>query len=461
MKGMKRVRNIKINNLMNKFICFFLIMVCFSCIIGCNEAHSTQSPTAIPGPMDTPEDELDVGTYDFLTEEEFERINSLYLDSNSKVYSVNDFGDTSGNDCSGVIQSAINWIQDNGGGVLFFPAGRYDIRQPIIFTEGKDAKVVLYGENYENKSSQIVIYSRLPGDAITVKSSNISIANISFSTSSKDASALNILGDKTTIYKCNFSGTYNKYSASFIKISGTNGLFYDLKVTSPNNQNYVFNFTKQPGYVCKGNKMFDTYIGGTLNGVLVDSIDENGCPEDVYMSRMTFLNYSGGQIDIKSVKGCTITNSMLDQALEYCLRLDPQGMGIDGVEISKNYIAAAFGYDDISFERHNIWVIDNDCSAQAKNILIEDNSFWASRYSIYVENENVSSFIISRNLVAGHQGSLYMKKCKDTSITSNVFKNNFLIENFEGSNIIKNNVICKLDSINNIIQFDKDNVVRQ
>lgn len=399
------------------------------------------------------------GAYDFLSDEEKARIKKLHITNETDVYNICDFGAVSGEDCTQAIKTGIETVQKNGGGILYFPAGKYNVSEVITFSATESAPLILMGEPSGSFLSEIILTSTIESDAIVIASSNVSFAHLIFKSNMKTSAAVSISGEKTTLFNCKFECTANsKTSDALLKVCGSDALLTSLSFMLSGDNRYTINFTKLPEVVSKNNKLIDTYIGGKVNGILIDSQDSTGCPEDIWLSRVTLLNYSNGQVDIKSVKNCTISNSMLDQGFLFCVRLDPQGIGIDNVTISENYIAAAYNYGDKSYEKCGICIPESDTSAPVNNVTISENLIVFSQYGILVQNPNAKGLFIYGNSISCDY-SLYMRTSTDNAIVSNRFGEEFYIGAFSGENIIQSNIINKLSIDCSFDDFKMENIV--
>lgn len=444
-------------NKKSKYMLFALMLVIAFCtfFVSCREEQPYKE--YIPSYGDKSK-ELP-GTYDFLSDDEKARINELNITNETYVYNICDFGAVSGEDCTQAIKTGIETVQKKGGGILYFPAGQYNVSEVITFSAAESVPLILMGEPSGSFLSEIILSSKIESDAIVIASSNVSLAHLIFKSDMKTAATVCISGEKTTLYNCKFECKANsKTSDALLKVCGSDALLASLSFMLSGDNRYTINFTKLPEVVSQNNKLIDTYIGGKVNGILIDSQDPSNCPENILLSRLTLLNYSNGQVDIKSVKNCTISNSMLDQGFLFCVRLDPQGTGIDNVTISENYIAAAYKYEDKSYEKCGICIPATDTNALVNNVTISENMIVYSQYGILVQNPNAKGFFVYGNSI-GCDYSLHIRTSTDNVIVSNRFGEEFYIGDFSGENIIRSNIINKLSPDCSFDDFKMDNIV--
>ncbi len=399
------------------------------------------------------------GTYDFLSDEEKARIKELNITNETYVYNICDFGAVSGEDCTQAIRTGIDTVQKKGGGILYFPAGKYNVSEVITLSATEKTPLILMGEPSGSFLSEIILTSKIESDAIVIASSNVSLAHLIFKSSMTTSAAVSITGEKTTLYNCKFECTVNsKTSDALLKVCGSDALLASLSFSLSGDDRYTINFTKLPEVVSQNNKLIDTYIGGKVNGILIDSRDPAGCPENILLSRLTLLNYSNGQVDIKSVRNCTVSNSMLDQGLLFCVRLDAQGIGIDNVTVLNNYIAAAYKYGDKSYEKCGICIPESGTGAPVSNVTISENMIVYSQYGILVQNPDAKGLFVYGNSISCDY-SLYMRTSTDNVIVSNRFAKEFYIGAFSGDNIIRSNIINMLSADCAFDDYKMENIV--
>lgn len=96
-------------------------------------------------------------------------------------------------------------------------------------------------------------------------------------------------------------------------------------------------------------------MNGEFNGFVINSDDENGCPENVLIQRGVFLNYNTEQLTIKSVKNLVVDNNMLDQSALYCITMNPVYKGIDNVTIRKTTLPHPTGLASLQTQQQFLW----------------------------------------------------------------------------------------------------------
>lgn len=441
--------------LRNITICIVLLtMFLTACQGGIPTDNSaTTKPDGIHDPNTT------LPEYTELTEEDIARLDYLQNLHNEQVYNIQEFGAVPGEDATDAIQLAIDTLQENGGGIIYFPAGIYYVNQVVTFKRGQNAPITLLGEIGGELRSKISVNNPHNTDGIMVESDNISFANLEFMHKANKGAAVCLTGDKATLYNCTFRNYTYGYTDSLLRVCGTGAVMSDLGFTVANEEGHSINFTKLPGVLSQNNKLVDTHIGGEFDGIVIDSRDPEGCPENLLLSRLTFLNYSGGQLDIHAVRGCVVAGSMLDQGYYYCIKICPDGVGVEDLTITDNYISAAYKFSDETFENYGIIFTDGDGKAKVHNVNISNNMIYYNRHGIYSENDRVSNLYISGNSVGDSTYSLNMKSLKDSTIIANYFSSKFMVDVFTGENSVLSNVITKLDSGCDFDKYAKENVV--
>lgn len=448
------------------FIMLTTLVVSITFLCGCKKESEEYTPSLPTNPSggNTGLDGIQwgkgkPGTYDLLTEEEVARLKALEAPIDKAVYNVCDFGAVSGKDCTEAIRSGITALINSGGGILYFPAGKYTVTDVITLPSGETAPIIFMGEPGSG-SAEITLSNKISGDAFVVESANVSFTGLRFFSKMKQHAAIRIVGDKTTIYGCSFDNPVKRStSEALVKVCGTNGILSNVSFNLSDKTGYLLNFTKLPDIVSKHNILLDTHIGGDINGILVDSQDETAAPEDVIMTRITFLNYAGGQLDIRTVKNCTVSDCMLDQGYYYCIRLDSRGIGISGLNILRNYIAAAYDVNNTSYEKFAVVMPENDENASISNVSIIDNMIVYSQYGIAVRNPNTSRLFISGNTISGSINSMKLETTKDCTIVSNVFWEECHIGKLTGSTVFHSNFIHLLSAGSSIDEFEQDNII--
>lgn len=439
-----------------QIIAILILMIVL--LTGCADSNSANKPT--DNPENDKENSSQGSDYAIVTDDDIKRIDFLQNLHDATVYNISSFGAQPGSDCTTALQQAIDTVQSNGGGIIFFPAGIYYINQTITFNKQASAEITLLGESSGDYRTKISVKSTPGSSGIIVASDNVNFAHIEFLSKMENGAAMCITGDKTTMYSCVFRNYVYGYTDSLLQVCGTNAILSNVSFTVANQEGHSVNFTKLPGIESRNNKLIDSHIGGEFDGIIIDSQDPEGCPENILLYRLTFLNYVGGQLEIHAVKGCTVTNSMLDQGYDYCIKICPDGVGVNDLTIKENYISAAYRFSDKSFTNYGILITDGDTRAPIENISIKNNMIYYNKYAIYSDNNRISKLHISGNSVGDSTYSIKMKCLKDSTITANYFSSEFMIDTFSGENIINSNIIYILSSECNFNKYEKNNIVK-
>ena len=105
------------------------------------------------------------GAYDFLSDDEKARINEFNITNETYVYNICDFGAVSGEDCTQAIKTGIETVQKKGGGILYFPAGQYNVSEVITFSAAESVPLILMGEPSGSFLSEIILSSKIESHA--------------------------------------------------------------------------------------------------------------------------------------------------------------------------------------------------------------------------------------------------------------------------------------------------------
>ncbi len=394
------------------------------------------------------------------------------------VYDITDFGAKNDNktDNYQAILAAVSYVGANGGGIIYFPAGTYLIKQPIVLENENSVPILLAGDSHPSTGSVLKSDTSVKGDFITIAGDNISMTQMMVRHTAEAGSAIHLSADKSrlTYFKVNQSHAKNKEAA--ITVSGSDNYIGDSYFGSGSARGYfIIRFTKKEGKNADNNTLADSYFGqGASYSVLIDTDEEGNSPKNVTIARNVFLCRVVGQVYVKAVDGCKILNNMLDCTTTSVI-LNPDSTGIKNVEIRYNYMAQTGDlYNNNGFENRTDAkggvVTDTAGGGSIQNIIITDNYFWGCYYGVRITSPKFTDFTIANNqFVQSVGGSIYITDSVSNNIESNYIQPhpglalyNIYIENTDDETVIRDNIISnrgRTSSVSNWDKYEKDNVV--
>lgn len=347
------------------------------------------------------------------------------ITGDSEVYNIKDFGATGDGkkDDAGAIKEAINYVSQNGGGIIYFPPGKYLIEGSLNLENPGEGEIILAGNPDRKKETIIQSDRTLNEDFITLTGSNIHFTYLTLRNMSLNGSVLKIQSDNCTLTECVFLQYNAKNENTTIVVSGSNNKISGCYFGPGTTNSYIINFTKEPGRNARNNSLTDSYLGGGLpKSVLIDTKDEGNCPEDILISRNVFLFRAIGQVYVVSVKGLKIHNNMLDAATTAII-LNPDATGIKDVDIRYNYMGSQNSDVSIFYERTDMAggvVTDTANGGFISDVVITDNYFWGY-YGIRLTSDKFTNFTIVNNyFVESNGSSIYIEDSIKNRIEGNI-----------------------------------------
>ena len=329
-----------------------------------------------------------------------------------KVYNAADFGigPDEKKDVSADIKAACDQVIAKGGGVLYFPSGRYTLNT-VLEISGDGSWLCLCGD--VDGSSKFVFTNKYKEEkGVCIVKENTHLSFMSFEDASKNTVTLSVEADGCSLYGCSFNKTSNKAQKTCVEISGSFDTLRQCSFWAENKETCFVEFTKYPGRDAYGNVICDVHFGGEFaKTLLISSHDEEGVPENMTVFRNLFLLPSDPMIEVRSVNGLVIANNMLDAATR-SIGIDPEGSGVFNVEIRDNYMGASAG-----------GVRCCESETAGGNISIHDNYIW-SPDGINVLGNNYTDVVVSHNyFVLGGGNALYMTYAKNAGVKGNLVAN--------------------------------------
>lgn len=347
------------------------------------------------------------------------------ITADTEVYNVMDFGavgDGKKSDTA-AIKEAYEYVSNNGGGVIYFPPGRYIVEGTLDLSHQNGNKVVFAGNPDRKKDTFIQSTRSLNADFIILSGSNIHFTYLTIRNLGETGSVVNMQYDNCTLTECAFLQENPKNEEAAIVVSGSNNSISSCYFGPGTTNGYIVNFTKEPGRQSKNNSLTDSYLGGGLpKSVLIDTKDEGHCPEEIFISRNVFLFPAIGQVYVVSVKGLIIHNNMLDAATTAII-LNPDLTGIGDVDIRYNYMGSQNKDIGMFADRTDMAggiVTDIANGGTIKNVVVTDNYFWGY-YGIRITSSKFNSFkIINNYFVESNGSSIYITESANNVIEGNI-----------------------------------------
>ncbi|MBO7406317.1 MAG: hypothetical protein J6V14_01700, partial [Clostridia bacterium] len=245
-------------------------------------------------------------------------------------------------DCADAIHAAVDAVLEKGGGILYFPSGRYRINTPVVIDHTRAGWLCLAGD--PDGSSRFAISSKL-GDrpAVSVARDDTHFSFLSFEDSNAQAPSVSLEARGASLYGVTFKKSTAKSTVPCLEVSGSYNTVRQCGFSHANFDAYQVEFTKYPGRDARGNVMCDVHFGDRYTKcTLVSSRDESGAQEALTIARNLYLIPGEPMIEVRAVNGLAICNNMLDAA-STAVEIAPDGFGVYNVEICDNYMGGSKG----------------------------------------------------------------------------------------------------------------------
>lgn len=386
-------------------------------------------------------------------------ITDLWMKPDTKVFNLLDFGAEAGNDATGALQQAVDTILAQGEGILYIPSGVYYLSDTVVVPETKNGSITILGESSHQNASKLVVTDQVNPVGIRILADHTKLAYLTITAQGDQTVSLSLEADDCLLYTATLTNTNNGFDQYLLEVSGSENRIVNANFGGASEKTHSVRFTKHPGRACKNNVLADSLCGGAIDAIVIDSQDSEGCPENIQLNRMVLLNYRGSQLEIRSGKNITISNSMLDQGYHNCVRIAPEGIGIDGVVICENYIATAYNYG-IQNEQQRAAIATSETSdAAARNIEIANNMIVYSDYGLKVDNENVTHITLRGNQFSDMLYSVAIKKSIGNILEANIFSN-IRLDSISEDTIFRNNIILSNERGSDLSAYQEENTFR-
>ncbi|MBR6933953.1 MAG: hypothetical protein IKH41_00515 [Clostridia bacterium] len=337
------------------------------------------------------------------------------LTADAKVYNAIDLGVPADGrtDASEAILNAAAAVISKGGGILYFPTGRYKVNSALKI-DGNDGAWLCFAGDPAGSSVIFVSNSADSENAalITVARDNTHFSFLTFTENARNSATFSLEASGCSLYGCRFTKNSTRCAKPCLEISGSYNTVRQCGFEHVNTAVYQVEFTKYPGRDARGNVLCDTHFGGSYTKcTLISSHDPDGAPEAISIVRNLYLIPSEPMIEVRSVNGLLIANNMLDAA-STAVGIAPEGSGVYNVEIRDNYMGGSKG---------GVRMTESD--AAGAGISVHDNYIWAPD-SVTVYGQNYSALTIRRNYCVLTGGNaLFMRLCVASDIGENLVAN--------------------------------------
>lgn len=354
------------------------------------------------------------------------------VEAKGTVYNASDYDS---------IEEAIKDCVSKGGGTIYFASATYSITKSIKISLPEGVELTLIGD--ANGSSLLKGEKDIDGAVIEIQSKGVRLAHLTFQSFSNDKPAFVVKGEGTLLYRCTFQGRSVRNEESTVIVAASNTVLSSCYFSNVHPEAYTLRITKYKDTEVKNVKVVDFFLNGEFNGFLIDSEDPDSAPEDILLTRGLFLNYSKEQINIRSVKNCIVRSNMLDQSPLYCIILQPENAGIDGLSISENYIAASFALG--KNENATSIYCETTQKGKAKNVEIKNNMIAYTMTGLHITSDDFSDFIIENNVFQSTQvHCMLIDSANNLTIQKNTFKpdggsEKLKIINTDSESVVRNN----------------------
>ena len=204
------------------------------------------------------------------------------LTADVKVYNAIDLGVPADGrtDASEAILNAAEAVISKGGGILYFPTGRYKVNSALKF-DGNDGAWLCFAGDPDGSSVIFVSNSADSEDAalITVARDNTHFSFLTFTENARISATLSLEARGCSLYGCRFSKNSTRCAKPCLEISGSYNTVRQCAFEHANTAVYQVEFTKYPGRDARGNVLCDTHFGGSYTKcTLVSSNDPDAAP---------------------------------------------------------------------------------------------------------------------------------------------------------------------------------------
>lgn len=397
----------------------FLLLLAVLIFAGCRAPVIPPEGTSSPGTASDPGGleeykitEKPFSPWEERTMEELIKVGGLTsVPAGTMVYDVRDLGvNPGGGDASESVKAAVENVISKGGGILYFPSGRYNIGTALELS-GEGRWICFLGD--VDGSTTFVFARKFDGGTgFKVAKDNTHFSFITFEDSSPETVTVSVEANGCSFYGCSFTKKYARAEKTCLEISGSFDTVRQCSFWAENKDTCFVEFTKYPGRRAYGNVMCDVHFGGEFSKtVLISSRDGDGAQEDLTFFRNLFLIQSEPNVEVRTVNGLTIANNMLDAAVK-AVCIAPEGIGVFNVEIRDNYIGARSG--GVRFD---------ETGTIGANISIHDNYMWTPE-SVNVLGKNYSDITVKNNyFVVGAGSAVYMRYARGAVIKDNLTAN--------------------------------------
>jgi hypothetical protein len=179
-----------------------------------------------------------------------------------------------------------------------------------------------------------------------------------------------------------------------ILMLGSNTYLEEPSITTFRTNAFAVIVRKVAALININSRIEKAYMGGTGNGILVDSEQLDNRVEGLSIPDTKCVLTGGAQLLVRSVLDLTVTNGMWDRADGSCILLDATGLGIDGVDVSGNWLSAANNPTGVSGGAG----IKSQPTGPIGNLNIINNRIRYCAYGIAL-TDNVSQVSISKNII--------------------------------------------------------------
>ena len=329
------------------------------------------------------------------------------------VYDCRDFGiePGSGDDVAKAVEKAAASIVEKGGGVLYFPSGRYKVESAIKIDSPDDCWLCLCGDT--DGSSLFAANNRFDdANLLKIGKNNTHLSFLSFEDGSREAVTVSVEADGCSLYGCSLKKTRQKATNTCLEVSGSFDTVRQCAFWAENKDTCFVEFTKYPGRDAYGDVICDVHFGGSFSKtVLISSHDEDSSPENVTVFRNLFLLPADPMIEVRSVNGLVVANNMLDAGTR-AVGIYPEGTGVFNVEIRDNYLGNSTG-----------GVLCGKSDAKGGNISVHDNYFWTPD-AVSVMGGGYTDVTVRNNyFVLSGGNAVYMSLARRADVSGNLVAN--------------------------------------
>lgn len=245
---------------------------------------------------------------------------------------------------------------------------------------------------------------------------NVKIINLRIQNAGVIGKCINLEnGQQHIIKECDIENVVGN-SSDMVYFVGSSVIIENNEFTNNESTAFTVRCRSIIGRLNINSNFINNYIAGIGKGIIIDSADVTTRVEGMKILFNTFINTGSQQVTIFSVLSLDISHNMFDQCSNSAILFTSSGLGVNGVNISDNYISTA------QSPTTGIAIYSNSTTVGVAYIVISNNQIVYCGYGISL-GSNFSNVNISNNLKIGNieHAAVTLNQCKNCIVSNNYF----------------------------------------